>query len=191
MIREAWYAITPQSSTVEWWKIGWFPRSIPKHCFCIWLTFCEAHRTLNKMVRWGLVPINRCEFICGQGESIDHFFFECTFIARIWNHFLLLYRFRRRPSGWHVESEWCSQRLKGNDFKSWLTKLTLAAVIYHSWQERNNRLYNNFVRSFECLVSGIGDNVVDKCRGLTQVDDNPTNRELLSNWNLQPILLTL
>ncbi|GAV90766.1 zf-RVT domain-containing protein, partial [Cephalotus follicularis] len=101
-----------------------------------------------KLVAWGLVSTNRCGFRCGQGESIDHLFIECPFTARIWNHFLMMCGFWKRLSGWHVEAEWCIQRLKGNDFKYWLTKLTLASVIYHSWQERNNRLYNNCFRSF-------------------------------------------
>ncbi|GAV85492.1 zf-RVT domain-containing protein, partial [Cephalotus follicularis] len=134
-IREAWNAITPQSRAVEWWKVAWFPRCIPKHSFYIWLTFWEAHRTLNNLV-W-------CSFGRGQGESIDHLFFSCPFTARVRNHFLELCGFRRRPCGWQEESSWCIQRLKGNAFKSWLTKLTLAAVIYHYWQERKNRLFNN------------------------------------------------
>ncbi|GAV89879.1 zf-RVT domain-containing protein, partial [Cephalotus follicularis] len=158
--------ITPQSSTVEWWKIVWFPRNIPKHSFCAWMTFREAHRMLDKLVIWGLVTTNRCRFGCGQGESIDHLFFECPFTARIWNHFMLMCGFRKRVSGWRVEAEWCIQRLKGNDFKSWLTKLTLAEVIYHTWQERNNQLYNNCFCSFEHLTRSIEENVVNKCRSL-------------------------
>ncbi|GAV81765.1 LOW QUALITY PROTEIN: zf-RVT domain-containing protein, partial [Cephalotus follicularis] len=82
-ISDAWRTITPQSSTVDWWKIVWFPRNIPKHSFCAWLTFREAHRTLDKLVMWGLATSNRCSFGCGHCESIDHLFFECPFTARI------------------------------------------------------------------------------------------------------------
>ncbi|GAV92812.1 zf-RVT domain-containing protein, partial [Cephalotus follicularis] len=108
----------------------------------VWLTFWEAHRTLDKLVRWGVVSSSNCCFGCGQEESIDHLFFSCPFTARVWNHFLGLCGFRRRPRGWREESVWCISRLKGNGFKSWITKLMLAAVLYHCWQERNNRLFN-------------------------------------------------
>ncbi|GAV90323.1 zf-RVT domain-containing protein [Cephalotus follicularis] len=61
-IREACNVINMQGSEVEWWKIAWFPRSIPKHSFCVWLTFWEAHRTLDKLVRWGVVSSSNCCF---------------------------------------------------------------------------------------------------------------------------------
>ncbi|GAV90734.1 LOW QUALITY PROTEIN: zf-RVT domain-containing protein, partial [Cephalotus follicularis] len=81
-IRDTCNVINMQGSEVEWWKIAWFPGSIPKHCFCVWLTF-EAHRTLDKLVRWGVVSTSNCCFGCGQEESIDHLFFSCPFTARV------------------------------------------------------------------------------------------------------------
>ncbi|GAV82195.1 zf-RVT domain-containing protein, partial [Cephalotus follicularis] len=87
-IREACNIINMQGSEVEWWKIAWFPNSIPNHSFCVWLTFWEAHRTLDKLARWGVVSSSNCCFGCGQEESIDHLFFSCPFTARVWNHFL-------------------------------------------------------------------------------------------------------
>ncbi|GAV84593.1 zf-RVT domain-containing protein, partial [Cephalotus follicularis] len=137
-IKDACNTINNQSREVEWWKIAWFPRSIPKHSFCVWLTFWESHRTLDKLVKWGMISSNNCSFGCGQEETIDHLFFSCPFTARVWTHFLGLCGYRRRPRGWREESAWCIRRLKGDVFKTWLTKLTLAAVIYHCWQESNS-----------------------------------------------------
>ncbi|GAV80462.1 zf-RVT domain-containing protein [Cephalotus follicularis] len=190
-IREACNVINMQGREVEWWKIAWFPSSIPKHSFCVWLTFWEAHRTLDKLVRWGVVSSSNCCFSCGQEESIDHLFFSCPFTARVWNHFLGLCGFRRRSRGWREESVWCISRLKGNGFKMWITKLTLAAVIYHCWQERNNRLFNNCFHNFEFLVKCIEEDVGGKCSGLSKVEDNPINRDIFSNWNFSPSSLTV
>ncbi|GAV68858.1 zf-RVT domain-containing protein, partial [Cephalotus follicularis] len=181
-IREACNVINMQGSEVEWWKLAWFPGSISKHCFCVWLTFWEAHRTLDKLVRWGVVSTSNCCFGCGQEESIDHLFFACPFTARVWKHFLGLCGFRRTPRGCREESVWCISRLKGNGFKLWITKLTLAAVLYHCWQERNNRLFNNCFHNFEYLVKCIEEDVGGKCSGLSMVEDNPSNRDIVSNW---------
>ncbi|GAV66932.1 hypothetical protein CFOL_v3_10441, partial [Cephalotus follicularis] len=124
-------------------------------------------------------------------ESLDHLFSECPYTARIWNHFISLCGFRRSCPGWGEESAWCIQRLKGNSFKIWITKLTLAAVVYHCLIERNNQLFNNSFRNFENMVLVIGVDIDGKCRGLSHVVDNQTNRDLFSKWNLPLSLLSL
>ncbi|GAV90548.1 zf-RVT domain-containing protein, partial [Cephalotus follicularis] len=190
-INEAWRTIIPQSTKAEWSKVVWFPRCIPKHSFCVWLVFNNGHRTLDKLFRWGMVTNNKCGFGYGQVESLDHLFFECPYTARIWNHFLSLCGFRRSCSSWGDEWAWCVQRLKGNSFKIWITKLILAAVVYHCWIERNNRLFNNSFRSFENLVLAIGVDIDGKCMGLFHVVDNQTNRDIFSKLNLPLYLLSL
>ncbi|GAV67950.1 zf-RVT domain-containing protein, partial [Cephalotus follicularis] len=142
-LREACKAFIQHNPIVPWSNVVWFPRRIPKHSFCLWLTFRGAHRTLEKLHRWGVVQPVLCYFGCGQEKSINHLFVACPFTARIWNHFLSICDYRRSSGGWNAEAAWCIQNLQGNSFKSWITKLSLAAVMYHCWIERNNRLFNN------------------------------------------------
>ncbi|GAV91144.1 zf-RVT domain-containing protein [Cephalotus follicularis] len=59
---------------VAWVDIVWFPYFIPKHSFCLWLTFHNAHRTLDNLRTYGVVAANQCMFRCGWLESIDHLF---------------------------------------------------------------------------------------------------------------------
>ncbi|GAV89114.1 zf-RVT domain-containing protein, partial [Cephalotus follicularis] len=54
-LHEAWMAFIPQYPAVSWTHMAWFPRRIPKHSFCFWLTFRDAHKTLDKLYRVGVV----------------------------------------------------------------------------------------------------------------------------------------
>ncbi|GAV92295.1 zf-RVT domain-containing protein, partial [Cephalotus follicularis] len=92
-IQEAWKAISPRSQDVPWYKVVWFPQRIPKHSFCVWLSFMQAHKTLDKLTRVGVVSSNACVFGCGQGESLNHLFFACPYTVTIWNFFLAKYGF--------------------------------------------------------------------------------------------------
>ncbi|GAV84690.1 zf-RVT domain-containing protein [Cephalotus follicularis] len=190
-LHEAWRAFILHSPIVPWSNVVWFPRQIPKHSFCLWLTFRDGHKTLNKLHRWGVVQSVCCAFGCGQKESIDHLFFACPFTTTIWNHFLAKCGFRRCSGGWSVESAWCIQRLQGNSFKSWITKLTLTAVMYQCWMERNNHFFQNSFRNCDSLIESVALDIEGKCRGLIRVADNPTNSELFFNWNLPTSLLSV
>ncbi|GAV92561.1 zf-RVT domain-containing protein, partial [Cephalotus follicularis] len=59
-MRDACNTNKNRNREVEWWKMVWFPNSIPKHSFCVWLTFWESHKTLDKLLRWGLVSTSNC-----------------------------------------------------------------------------------------------------------------------------------
>ncbi|GAV85966.1 LOW QUALITY PROTEIN: zf-RVT domain-containing protein, partial [Cephalotus follicularis] len=68
---------------VAWADIVWFSDCIPKHSFCLWLTFHNAYRTTDKLRTYGVVAANHYMFGCGGLESIDHLFFACKFTAEI------------------------------------------------------------------------------------------------------------
>ncbi|GAV84726.1 zf-RVT domain-containing protein, partial [Cephalotus follicularis] len=183
-------AFIPQYPVVSWSNVVWFPRRIPKHSFCLWLTFSDAHKTLDKLHRVGVVQSDRCVFSCGQEDSVEHLFFACQFTATIWNHFLALCGYSRCSRGWTEESVWSVQRLQGPTFNAWITKLSLAATVYHCWVKRNNRIFNNSFRNCDSLIQIVASDIDYKCRGLTRVDDNPTNNAIFANWNLPTRLLS-
>ncbi|GAV86429.1 zf-RVT domain-containing protein, partial [Cephalotus follicularis] len=74
-----WEAIRCSHPKVNWANLIWFPNWIPKHSFCMWLSCHYAHRTMDKLQRFGVVGSNRCIFGCGNVEIIDHLFFGCRF----------------------------------------------------------------------------------------------------------------
>ncbi|GAV66492.1 LOW QUALITY PROTEIN: zf-RVT domain-containing protein, partial [Cephalotus follicularis] len=80
--KEAW-GIRHTFPKAIWADIVWFPDCIPKHSFCLWLTFHNAHRTTDKLWKFGVVASNPCVFGCGGSESIEHLFFECRYTAGV------------------------------------------------------------------------------------------------------------
>ncbi|GAV89525.1 LOW QUALITY PROTEIN: zf-RVT domain-containing protein, partial [Cephalotus follicularis] len=81
--KAAWQVMRHILLKVAWADIVWFSNCIPKHSFCLWLTFHNAHRTTDKLRSYGVVEANQCMFGYGGLESIDHIFFGCKFTAEI------------------------------------------------------------------------------------------------------------
>ncbi|GAV76516.1 zf-RVT domain-containing protein [Cephalotus follicularis] len=187
---QAWLSLVPHSPVASWAKVVWFPKRIPKHSFCLWLTFFNGHKTLDKLHSIGVSHSDTCIFGCGQRETINHLFFSCPFIASIWNHLLTLCEHNRGSGGWDMVSAWSIQKLQGNSFKPWITKLSLAAAVYHCWVQRNNRLFRNSFCNSESVIQLIVSDVVGKCRGLDRVVDNQLNSGIFHNWNLPSSLLS-
>jgi hypothetical protein len=45
---------------VDWWKLIWFPLSIPKHDFIAWLALKNALSIGSKLLQWGHGDIVGC-----------------------------------------------------------------------------------------------------------------------------------
>jgi len=58
---DAWDKLREVCPTVGWWKLVWFPSSIPKHSFFFFLYFCG----LSSRMHWSL----RIE--CADGVTLD------------------------------------------------------------------------------------------------------------------------
>ncbi|GAV83740.1 zf-RVT domain-containing protein, partial [Cephalotus follicularis] len=100
---------------VDWFRVVWFLNSIPKHSFCVCLTFNNMHKTLDRLSRLGVFFKSNYVFGCGEEESINHlFFFACKATSEVWNHFLALCGFVRKCLRWELESRWCVRKLRGN-----------------------------------------------------------------------------
>jgi hypothetical protein len=50
---ETWEKLRVAHPIVDWHKVVWFPVSIPKHSFVLWLAFHGALITKEKMCSWG------------------------------------------------------------------------------------------------------------------------------------------
>ncbi|GAV73873.1 zf-RVT domain-containing protein, partial [Cephalotus follicularis] len=141
--KAAWQGVRHILPKVAWVDIVWFLDCIPKHSFFLWLTLHNAHRTTNKLRKYGVVVDNQCLFGCGGLESIDHLFRGCKFIAGVWNNNLCKCGFIRVYRPWLEEVVWVTDRLRGRDIKGWTSRVALAAAIYFCWTERNNRVFRN------------------------------------------------
>ncbi|GAV82344.1 zf-RVT domain-containing protein, partial [Cephalotus follicularis] len=112
--KAAWQSISSRLPGTPWAKIVWFSGAIPKHSFCLWLTFHNAHLTLDKLHLFGIVQNTICPFGCGQQETLDHLFFECPFTKAVWSKVLELNNFALLADwNWHGTASWALGRTAG------------------------------------------------------------------------------
>ncbi|GAV75138.1 zf-RVT domain-containing protein [Cephalotus follicularis] len=189
--KAAWEAIHCRHSKVNWANMVWFSNCIPKHSFCLWLSCHYARWTRDKLHRFGVVGSNRCIFGCGNVETIDHSFFGCRFTGAVWKQTLAKCGFKRIVQPWNGEAKWVILRLRGKNFKIWITKIALATCIYHCWMERNSRIFRNEFKDSISIQNNIWSTIQNKCLGMTVIEDNPSNRDissrlLIPDWLLEP-----
>ncbi|GAV67077.1 zf-RVT domain-containing protein, partial [Cephalotus follicularis] len=75
----AWKSIRDPDPAVGWAKLVWHYARIPKHAFYLRLSILGALKTRDKLLLFGLVPLARCSFNCGENEIVEHLFFTCPY----------------------------------------------------------------------------------------------------------------
>ncbi|GAV78051.1 zf-RVT domain-containing protein [Cephalotus follicularis] len=71
--KSAWDKFRTHSPHVPWHGIVWFSNNIPKHGFCLWTTGHRAHKTLDRLKRYGVVRSSRCVFAVDSKRAMITF----------------------------------------------------------------------------------------------------------------------
>ncbi|XP_071688225.1 uncharacterized protein [Rutidosis leptorrhynchoides] len=158
----------------------------PKHAFIVWLAFLDRLTTQEKLMNWYPNQCLKCE-LCGKCEdSSKHLFFDCDYSNKVWNELKKRLLFRGLPDN----LQGIVNMLANFPFRSqiWdiINRLTVAAGVYHVWQERNSRVFNRRRRKIEDLVMHIEDVIRMK---LTTFSVKSTNAMIRAakNWDLEVI----
>jgi hypothetical protein len=85
---------------VRWWKLVWFPTSIPRHSFLLWLVFRDALVTKQRMCGWDYTRYSSYLFCYGSQESREHLFFRCSFSCQIWTKIMAECSILNAPLDW-------------------------------------------------------------------------------------------
>ncbi|GKE77247.1 reverse transcriptase domain, reverse transcriptase zinc-binding domain protein [Tanacetum coccineum] len=91
-VANVWNSIRPRSNKVDWFDVVWFPQSIPRHSFLVWLLIGEHLKTQDKLKAWEVessVNIDNLKCtLCRRvqdSHSHAHLFFECGFSLQVWS----------------------------------------------------------------------------------------------------------
>lgn len=107
----------------------------------MWVVQLNRLPTRSRLASWGL-QIDTCCCVCNHyHETRDHIFLRCEYAEQIWK--LVLTRLGYRPVLFHIWEallQWIGLRV--SHCPPTLRKLTVQAVIYRLWRERNQRLHN-------------------------------------------------
>ena len=83
-ISSAWDQIRPRRPTINWWKIVWFAKAIPRHAFVTWLALSDRLSANERIVSW----VISCDILCVLCRACttnrDHIFFKCPYTQRSW-----------------------------------------------------------------------------------------------------------
>ncbi|GJV80043.1 reverse transcriptase domain, reverse transcriptase zinc-binding domain protein [Tanacetum coccineum] len=152
----AWEAFRPRGNEVNWFRIVWFPHSIPRHSFHLWLVMRNSLKTQDKLRQWD-VGINtdlnllRCSLCNTQSDSHAHLFFECPYSSKVWKLVRHLADMELVPPILYDIVAHLLSMANKRTARSIFGKLILAASSYFVWLERNNRLFKNVKRTPEEL----------------------------------------
>ncbi|KAL4364369.1 hypothetical protein GQ457_04G037710 [Hibiscus cannabinus] len=131
----------------------------------------------------GLNVDTRC-ILCVDGcETRNHLFVECVFSQQVWKSILNLYVMNRCMLDWEGEVSWLYTNLKGKLLLVLICKLVWNSYVYHIWEERNIKKFQNVSRDCNCLVNSIKESISIRVQGrILQVND--VNRAICKAWRI-------
>ncbi|GJU63652.1 putative RNA-directed DNA polymerase [Tanacetum coccineum] len=160
-ISQVWSNIRPRDVKVPWYHMVWFPLSIPRHAFNMWLIVKRKLKTQDRINPWDVVSSLgiTCSLCDDVPDSHEHLFFNCSYASAIWNHM------KHRVDLGHVLHDVYAiidhfgDSAKRKSSRVVIAKLVVAASAYFIWQERNWRLFKGTKRSvqqvIDCIVSAV------------------------------------
>ncbi|XP_059654377.1 uncharacterized protein LOC132301114 [Cornus florida] len=126
---------------------------------------------------------NICPLCMSHPESHDHIFLNCCFTSLIWRFIKDRCQFYTSITNWEELIQYISVRWKAKSVPNLLRKVCFSAMMYHTWEERNKRIFKKKKSSQKVVLARI-------CSTITTIlmlgflQDCSTARKILSEWNL-------
>lgn len=184
VVKDAWESIRFRGESKPWGKLIWKSPNIPKCSFIAWLGAHHKLITLDRVKRWGIALSNRC-FLCKEEEKdIDHLFFECKFLSKIWNDARRMIGVEGDYRSWDEWLSWVVLCFRGKGLRHQVGRLMFCVIVYHIWKERNTRMHDGkestSIQVFNEVVF-----LVSHCINFLQnVKDYPIARRVQLEWGL-------
>ncbi|KAK4383421.1 hypothetical protein Sango_2776800 [Sesamum angolense] len=124
------------------------------------------NKALMSLHLWNVIQNNQSSIwegfvLCGREmETHEHLFFWCNYSLQCIRILKGTVRFTWPNRAWAVDIAWASKRWNGRHIVQEAYRALLAAIVYHIWQERNRRVFQQSMRP----SSTIARIVVDKMR---------------------------
>ncbi|KAI8573525.1 hypothetical protein RHMOL_Rhmol01G0284300 [Rhododendron molle] len=171
-VQSAWNAIRRQHSKVSWFKIIWFKHHVPCWAIIQWLANLGRLATKDRLLKWGMAMHDQCVLCSASVETDEHLFFHCTFSSQLWKSLQKDLTFQCPFNGLPQIMDWMFQVNNGPQFSCSLSKVALAALIYHVWGARNGRIFKSFCLSVQQLEINVRTDIracVSSWRGVKEV----------------------
>lgn len=148
---------------IPWTQAVWFYGNIPKHAFILWLAVLGRLATKDRLIQTRFVNQSiiapNCVLCDQASEDHQHLFFDCPFAREVWAAFKGINRL-------HGVGDCLTDIMSGLLLPSSNSKLirktqgiSLAAVTYAIWRERNQRIFNKRKRRVSEVVKGVREEI--------------------------------
>ena len=173
-IKSAWESIRSHRNQVDWHKLVWFPRRIPKTVFCLWLAVRGRLGTQDRCPN--LDPNMKWLFCNGCMEDHNHLFFSCNVTSQIWGAVQNTCGLYIPNLNWTNLIGWLVREWTVSNLQTISRKLLLAGTVYNIWFERNLRLHSSGSNSVPQITDKILELVKMKLSILKGFQDTAGNR---------------
>ncbi|KAK4384178.1 putative ribonuclease H protein [Sesamum angolense] len=167
-------------------KVGWYslllgPCKIPKYSFVLWLAILEKLSTMDKP--W-LSHLGGVCVLCGRElETHEHLFFRCSYSRRCIRVLKNSVRFSWPNRAWGEDIPWASKRYVGRHIVQAAYRALLAAMVYHIWQERNQRVFMHTTRPSSLIARNAIDAIRQKILSIEFIE-SVSVRGLYRLWRI-------
>ncbi|XP_062118428.1 uncharacterized protein LOC133832054 [Humulus lupulus] len=148
------YSISLQVQQVDYYKVVWCKLTLPKHRFPLWQVVNSHLLTLDNLSRFKVYIESPLCPVCGEiDESHAHLFFDCSLSKQV----MALVCDWLDGNGWPVEFDswrvWLTSRK--SVFIHQIAIMTLAAIVYSIWRNRNNCIFELSSKSAMTIAAEI------------------------------------
>ena len=123
-IKSAWESVRTRGPRVDWHKVVWFSKRIPRHAVILWLAIRRKLSTRDILASIGLSRDTRCVLCGNEGESHDHLFFSCPFSEGIWRLLCSKCNLPWSNLDWGETIQWMVSNFKGKSLSLWSSSFT-------------------------------------------------------------------
>nr|GEY08298.1 RNA-directed DNA polymerase, eukaryota, reverse transcriptase zinc-binding domain protein [Tanacetum cinerariifolium] len=131
------------------WNVIWFSQNVPRHAFVLWMVVKKKLITQDKLAEWK--PGRKCPFCKKVEDSHNHLFFYCDYSKEIWMEVQKL-----TNEQYLFDLDGCIPKVSNlpckNSIWSIVRILCIANTVYHIWQEKNTRLFQQKTRNSKVLL---------------------------------------
>ncbi|KAL0287022.1 UNVERIFIED_CONTAM: hypothetical protein Sangu_2713200, partial [Sesamum angustifolium] len=167
-------------------KVGWHslllgPCKIPRYSFVLWMAILDKLSTMDKP--W-LSHLGGVCVLCGREmETHEHLFFRCNYSRQCIRILKGTVRFTWPNRAWAVDIAWASKRWNGRHIVQAAYRALLAAIVYHIWQERNRRVFQQSMRPSSTIARIVVDEMRQKIISI-DLPDSVSSRGLYRLWRI-------
>lgn len=129
-----------------------------KWTFILYLAIHKKLYTTDRPEEWGICNDVLCPLCSKKKETHQHLFFKCTEVGKIWQKMLQWMFITRGSQKRNEEVTWATKYKNGHKPENQLYRMALTSMVYHMWQERNQRIFQKRNRSIAQITDNVSRN---------------------------------